>query len=347
MYNTIIDDQTFKNNFYFYKILKQLIKCNFTESQINQLTRNINIANTFEPNMLIDYLLNNSICKKNTKKFFNYKILVDLILKINKKMWIDLVDLSINLIRIKNIIYDYSNLYLNDYIKKEYTSNCDILTVAYDQFNIDYPYTRRVLSSLLTYIITENTDNYNANNILKYFSDNKSFNTLKEKFKQISYEYDIKINNMFLLILDESISQSIKSNSGKSYEKRVEDTLCKIDNKVSYNSHDINDNSVEYDFIFNIEEYKIGVSAKRTLRERYKQNWTDVKNLNIDFLCLFSLGTDINENKLSNILSKNGTFIVIASDIYEEKDYFKNNFRVIPSNKFTKKNIIDVINKLK
>lgn len=49
----------------------------------------------------------------------------------------------------------------------------------------------------------------------------------------------------------------------------------------------------------------VGVSAKRTLRERYKQNFENNNLLgDVDYMALITLGIDLNNDKMDNILAK-------------------------------------------
>ena len=59
---------------------------------------------------------------------------------------------------------------------------------------------------------------------------------------------------------------------------------------------------------------------------------------------LITLGIDLNEDKLNNILQKNGQFVIVANEVYEAKDYLKNNPRVLSSKNITANVIKDVLN---
>ena len=144
---------------------------------------------------------------------------------------------------------------------------------------------------------------------------------------------------MFMIIVDESINQSIRSDAGQSYEDRVYSLLMTLSDKVEGHSHDKLIPSVEYDFTFDIDGNKYGVSAKRTLRERYKQNFEDIDFLTVDAMFLITLGIDLNEDKLNNILQKKGQYVIVAEEVYEAKEYLKNSPRVISSKQLTRDTI--------
>ena len=131
-------------------------------------------------------------------------------------------------------------------------------------------------------------------------------------------------------------SQSIKSNAGSDYEGRVFAVLNGNVSKLNDHLHDSKISAMEYDYTFEINNKKVGVSAKRTLRERYKQNHEDTSVLDVDYVFLITLGTDLNRDKLNSILEKKGLYVIVASEIYESRDYLKNNERVFSSNDISK-----------
>lgn len=67
------------------------------------------------------------------------------------------------------------------------------------------------------------------------------------------------------------------------------------------------------------------------MRERYKQNWDDTKNLEVDIMLLITLGTDLNERKMKTILEKQGWYIIVAKEIYEKHSYLLNDPKVFAS----------------
>ena len=201
--------------------------------------------------------------------------------------------------------------------------------------NLCLPYGQKVISSLLVFALTD--AERKSEFIMK--SSGKRIKEINSKLKYLINNYNINCNNMLLLIVDESVSQSIKSTAGASYEDRVKLSLMgKIDN-LELHSHDSNITAMEYDFTFKLNGKKAGVSAKRTLRERYKQNHEDIDVLDVDYVFLFTLGTDLNKDKLENILQKNGIYVVVANEIYNERDYLKNNDRVISSNELSREKL--------
>jgi hypothetical protein len=78
----------------------------------------------------------------------------------------------------------------------------------------------------------------------------KTIKDFSEKIIELTSLYDINCNNMFSLIMTESVNQSIISDAGQSYESRVEEKFIPIVDKMNGHSHDSKISSVEYDFTF-------------------------------------------------------------------------------------------------
>ena len=57
---------------------------------------------------------------------------------------------------------------------------------------------------------------------------------------------------------------------------------------------------------------------------------------------LITLGIDLNEDKLNNILQKKGIYVVVAQEVYESKGYLKNNSRVISSEKLDRECLLNL-----
>lgn len=90
----------------------------------------------------------------------------------------------------------------------------------------------------------------------------------------------------------------------------------------------------------------VGVSAKRTLRERYKQNFENNNLLgDVDYMALITLGIDLNKDKMDNILAKKGIFIIVSGDVYDipNNEHLRQNSKIIPSYDLNANKILDVI----
>ena len=332
-----ITEKEYRNNLLFYTILKDLLKCQLSEKKLMILQESIEQNNNLSCKKM-KQLLSNDIVKESTKAYDDLMILLNLANDGNYNMWKELLLVSIELLLTKDLILEESKSYARVKYKEKIEKIKDKLSLEYDMSNLEYPYGQRVISSLLVFALT----NIDRETEFILETSKNAIKVLNNNLKNIVQKYSININNMFMIIIDESINQSIKSDAGQSYENRVHSLLLNISDKVENHSHDDMISSVEYDFIFYIDGKKYGVSAKRTLRERYKQNFEDVDFLTVDAMFLITLGIDLNEDKLNNILQKNGQFVIVADEIYETKDYLKNNPRVLSSKNITK----DVIKNL-
>ena len=326
-----ITEKEYRNNLLFYTILKDLLKCQLSEKKLMILQESIEQNNNLSCKKM-KQLLSNDIVKESTKAYDDLMILLNLANDGNYNMWKELLLVSIDLLLTKDLILEESKSYARVKYKEKIEKIKDKLSLGYDMSNLEYPYGQRVISSLLVFALT----NIDRETEFILETSKNAIKVLNNNLKNIVQKYSININNMFMIIIDESINQSIKSDAGQSYENRVHSLLLNISDKVENHSHDDMISSVEYDFIFYIDDKKYGVSAKRTLRERYKQNFEDVDFLTVDAMFLITLGIDLNEDKLNNILQKNGQFVIVADEIYETKDYLKNNPRVLSSKNITK-----------
>ena len=335
-----ITDEIYNNNLQFYTMLKLLLKCGFNDKQLiifqDTLQKNAHLNNKEQiANVLLG---NNVVATEGTQKYEDLCLLINTIEHCNITMWISLLDVSIELMLVKGLILEESKAYAKEQFKNLIRNIDDKLSLEFDMSNLNLPYGQRVISSLLVYTLS-NT-NRDSEFILK--SSGKLVRAFNDKLKNLVYNYGINCNNMFSLIMTESMNQSITSDAGQSYESRVSERITPIVDNLLGHSHDSNIPSVEYDFIFEINEKKCGISAKRTLRERYKQNFENAELLDVDYMFLFTLGIDLNEEKLNNILQKNGLFVVVSNEIYESKTYLKNNSRVISSKQLSR----EILNKV-
>lgn len=335
-----ISDNAYNNNLQFYTILKLLLKCGLSDKQLitfqDILEKN---SNTNNKELLIALLLNNNaIVSDTTQKYEDLSMLVNTLDHCDINMWISLLDVSIELMFVKGLILEESKIYAKNQYRNLIRDIDDKLSLEYDMSNLNMPYGQRVISSLLVYSLT----NIDRDSEFILESSGKAVKSFNDKIKKIVDNYNINCNNMFSLIMTESMNQSITSDAGQSYESRVNEKIQPIVDKVNGHSHDSKIPSVEYDFTFNIKDKLCGISAKRTLRERYKQNFEDVELLDVDYMFLFTLGIDLNEDKLNNILQKHGIFVVISDEVYESKDYLKNNKRVISSKSISRELLLNL-----
>jgi len=335
-----ISKKEYDNNLLFYTILKNLIKCHLSENKMLLLEQLIKENNELNYAKLIEFLSKN-VVNENVKAYDDYTTLLNLCNEDNITMWKDLVCLSIELLLSKNLILEEAKSYAKIQYNDGLATHKDKLSFGYDMVNLEYPYGQRVISALLVYALT----NIERETEFILETSGKSIKQLNNMIRDITNKYNINANNIFMIIMDESINQSIISTAGSSYESRVNSVLLNISDNVHTHAHDKFINSVEYDYTFEIDGKIYGVSAKRTLRERYKQNFEDVNQLSVDAMFLVTLGIDLNEEKLNNIMQRHGYYVVVSQELYDSNQYFKKNGRVISSKNFNRENLKKLFNK--
>ena len=228
-----ITEKEYRNNLLFYTTLKDLLKCKLNEKRL------ILLEETIEQNDKLPYdklkqLLSSGIVNENTKAYDDLMILLNLSNKENFSMWKDLLLASIKLLLTKDLILEESKSYARVKYKEKINKIKDKLGLEYDMSNLEYPYGQRVISSLLVFALT----NIDRKTEFVLETSQNTVKVLNDKLKNIVEKYQINVNNMFMIIIDESINQSIKSDAGQSYENRVYSLLLNISDKVEGHSHD-------------------------------------------------------------------------------------------------------------
>lgn len=335
--NMKIEKEAYDNNLLFYTILKTLVQCKLSEQKMitfQSLIHKTYQAISDDAEVLKNSLLSSDqIIKPDVATRGTYENLINLLSEGKTQMWLSMVDAGVDLLLFKDLILQEAKAYTLARQQKTEREIVDHLSIEYDASNLCLPYGQRVLSSLLVFALT---DTHRKSEFLLE-SSNQRVKQIYSKINSLSDAYSINCNNMLTLIVNESINQSIVSGAGGSYEDRVEYMVKPLVSDWEGHSHDENVKAMEYDFTFSLNGKKAGISAKRTLRERYKQNHEDVEKLKVDYVFVFTLGTDLNENKLESLLQKTGTYVVVAQEIYDSKTYLKNNPRVLSSASFTHK----------
>jgi hypothetical protein len=92
----------------------------------------------------------------------------------------------------------------------------------------------------------------------------------KDNLKERLIEAKVDGLPLISLIIDESVNQSLKGMAGSSYHERIKEIFSELLNLklVSEKKADSKNKGIEYDFVYSHQEKKIGISAKRTLKER-------------------------------------------------------------------------------
>lgn len=322
-----IDSYRLSINLELYKTLKDVIQAKLTEKQTTSLVQRLKLLTSSKENLEdkinilyqgINDLSHNSRTKEKIKQLIENNIF--------KEESFIIFKLALNLDRFKKIILEQSKLAAEGF---QLTDDIHMMDFQYDYNLLHLPYSVRVTGALLIKALFEEI------NIRK----NILYKPLIEDLDKIT---SLDADAILQIIYAESASQSIRSSSGSSYESRLEEVLK--GNNIAYKtqSFDSNLQAVEYDFILLRNQKKIGVSAKRTLRERYKQNHEDIDKLEVDAMFLITLGIDLNEDKIRYITHKEGNYIFVASDLYDKTSFFQNNENVYPLNMLTN-NLIDKI----
>ncbi|MCJ8343789.1 MAG: hypothetical protein MJH09_13250 [Cetobacterium sp.] len=307
-----ISDKRYFDNLKAYTILKNLIQLKLTQKQNNilfellSLFKNIEInkfKKDFEEKILDDKSLNSK--KERIIEVFLPELLVD-----EDK---NLFALLLKLLLFKDYILSLAKMYENKTVLSinPETDSSYLLSFKYDSSTLYKPYSVRVAGSLLIkYAFLKDKE------IIKgTFLEN-----IYNEFSHLKHHYSIDSDILLQIIFNESASQSAKSTGGYSYEKRLELYLQSKEFKLLGKTHDSKNSAVEYDNVIQLDTgERIGISSKRTLRERYKQNHENVDELDIDLMLVITLGNDLNVEKLLNITSKKGTIVFIADDIYQSK----------------------------
>lgn len=337
----------YDNNLLLYKVLKYLIQAKYTplQQQIVREVVEVYRDSGLSSDRIREALLREierAIPNKNNTSIFE---ILNLIKDDNRDILLGIISLAIDLIQLKNYILSESQAFVeNVYSEDTGISSADKLSLAFDTLGIDKPYGVRVISSLLVYSTTDISEL----NIGLFLTDEarNGVNKIKSRISRMFRNYGVNTSSIFSIIVAESVSQSIRSTAGSSYESRVESVLSNVDSNIRGHSHDSNIRSVEYDFTFKINDKTVGVSAKRTLRERYKQNFEDNNLLgDVDYMALITLGIDLNKDKMDNILAKEGIFIIVAGDVYDmpNNEHLRQNSKIIPSYDLNANKISDVI----
>jgi hypothetical protein len=195
------------------------------------------------------------------------------------------------------------------------------LSLAYDKITLFSPYSTRVSGALLSLIFFDKLEN--SDTIFLSSDTTDFFRELSKdaiKLKQIG----IEPNQIFMLMFNESMNQSIISDSGSNYEDRILSVLKSIgieESKIS-KTHDKNDSSTEFDFFFELDSKTYGIGAKRTLRERYKQFIKTAQMTKIDVMIEITLGIDLTEEKVKAIRNHN-IYLFVADEVYNSYEYLK------------------------
>ena len=294
-------------NLQFYIFLKYLVKLRPHYNVINKI--------------LEEYiLLKNDItlfCDQLEEIYKNNTIIQEIIIRFQKEEDIELFVFSLKLYQIKDLLLQEAKITESTDIQK--LANINPLSLEYDNISVLKPYTTRVSGALLALLFFDKIEKGETNFMSESAYDFlQSLSQTALKFKKNGLEP----NQIFMLMFSESINQSIKSDSGSDYERRILSVLRKSGILNITKTHDKNDKSTEFDFFFEIDGRTFGIGAKRTLRERYKQFIKTAITSKIDIMIEVTLGLDLNEEKAKTITT-HGTYLFVADEVYQTREFLQ------------------------
>ncbi len=332
-----ITKSKFDINLKFYFFLKYLVKTNLSDNQSNEILKicilNSKVNSRTTILKVIKYIEDK--IKTGSKK---QKLIFETIDEINTDIDLKLFIFSLKLYMIKDLLLQEAKL--KDLLDITKLEDLDPLSLEYDKITIYSPYSTRVNGALLSLIFFDKLDNKETNFIsqeVENFIKNLSNFAIELKDK------GIEPNQIFMLMFNESINQSIISDSGSNYEDRILSVLTSlgIDESKIEKTHDKDDSSTEFDFFFELKNKTYGIGAKRTLRERYKQFIKTAQMTTIDVMIEITLGIDLTEEKVKAIRNHN-VFLFIADEVYNSYQYLKDIDGVYSSKNLT----IEVLERL-
>lgn len=314
-------ENKFDINLKFYFFLKYLVKIKFSSEQITNIIK-IYATNykTKEVQDIVVEIINKSITQ-SSKKSLNQKNYLILILdEISSLKELKLFIFSLKLYVIKDLLLQEAKLKnLLDITKLE---NIHPLSLEYDKITLYSPYSTRVNGALLALIFFDKLQKKESD-----FISNDAEIFIKHLSDYAIYLKDngIESNQIFMLMFNESINQSIISESGSNYEERILNVLLSIgiDKNTITKEHDKNDSSTEFDFFFELCGKTYGIGAKKTLRERYKQFIKTAQMSKIDVMIEITLGVDLTQEKVNSIRNHN-IYLFVADEVYKANQYLQN-----------------------
>lgn len=339
--NILIEDQVIDINLKLYVFLKRLSNSyKITNKQLGDIQLKIYMYNNLigddvsKINRLKEIILEYVSKIKDQEKKENFEFIIDMI--VDKNDFI-LFRFALNLTSIKPLILaeaqvvNYSRLIDQD---------IHPLSLAYDQLSINEPYLKRVRGALITYLFFDKISN---NDLSIFLPDTHDYiNNIIEEHEYLK-NLGLSANQMFMLMFSQSMNQSITSRSGSHYEKRILDVLIAegIPKETITKKHDEKDTSTEFDFFFVLENKQYGISAKRTLRERYKQFIKTTQMSKVDVMLQVTLGIDLSSDKVNAIRNHN-VYLFVADEIYQSYQYLQNTIGVFPVTELTQENLLSL-----
>jgi hypothetical protein len=228
---------------------------------------------------------------------------------------LEALNLSCKLIDLKPLLLEEAKLISQT--KQTSLGKYHPLSIEYDRITVTIPYTTRVSGALIAMILFQKIEDGNTTFLSQIAKDYAE--EIVESSKKL-LNNGVSLEEMFLLMFTESVNQSIISLSGSNYEDRITEVLVEqgIPRESISKVHDDNDRSTEFDHIFTYQGKKIGIGAKRTLRERYKQFIKTSLMSELDIMIEITLGLDLTTEKAKSIRA-HGVYLFVADEIYQQR----------------------------
>ncbi|MCK5925579.1 MAG: hypothetical protein KAG10_06785 [Methylococcales bacterium] len=325
-----ISEPKFGINLNFYFFLKHLVKTKLTTNQTNAIL-DICHLNNWEQTVEAIYIEVEKLKGKKKSEFLT------VINRINNADYLRLFVFSLRLYSIKDLLLAEAKLkqsLISDSMRK-----LPPLSLEYDRLSLLNPYSTRVNGALLALVFFENLEVNNTQFISQLAMD--YLQSLSDDARYLQ-SIGVEPNQIFMLVFNESMNQSIISDSGINYEDRIYSVLLRdvgLEKNDIQKTHDVNDASTEFDFWFQLEGRSYGIGAKKTLRERYKQFIKTSLTSNIDVMIEITIGLDLNKAKAETIRN-HGTYIFLADEVYDEFEYCSEMEGVFPTSQFNRKTLL-------
>ncbi len=313
-----INKEKFDINLKFYFFLKYLVKAKMTNKQVMNILEMLFLYQRIDFKIILLEELE-AILGKSKQGIQKQNFITSILEIIENKEDIELFMFSLNLYMIKDLLLEEAKT--KNFLDNSKLKNLAPLSLEYDKVTLFRPYSTRVSGALLSLIFFDRLENSETNFVSKDAEEwvkNLSLDAIKLKNK------GLEPNQIFMLMFNESINQSIISDSGSNYEDRILSVLLEIgiDKNNIKKMHDKDDASTEFDFFFELEGKKYGIGAKRTLRERYKQFIKTAQMTRIDVMIEITLGLDLTEEKAKSI-RHHGVYLFVSDEVYTMNKYLQ------------------------
>jgi len=216
-----------------------------------------------------------------------------------------------------------------------------LLSLKRDNYTKNMPYSFRVNGALISLIFFSFIEKKDKSHFPTADYNDKFLHSLFSYYEGLQ-SIGLEANQMFSIMFQESISQSIKSSAGANLEDLVvtlllNEGITNINKKIDSNNHEI-----EYDHFFVLEGKKYGISTKRTMRERYKQ-FKNTSTAEADIFIHITSGLDLNKTKATTITSDSfGCYIFVFPEIYKKSEYMIQNSKIFSTISLTKSTLLNL-----